>query len=551
MASDNHIMVYDSTSGVLRSVWCALQRAVCSERFAQVLARSSKRAILLLARGLLNGAPMKCTIALIFGVCAPACSFTPSTAPTPAAPSGWRAPADSAGGLTDQFWLQATPSEISMFGELPVELDGNFSSLGPIESITVNGIRALDVQATPTKIVAWLQGSPVPGPATIVIQGHAATVKNDWALYYDPPVGDFPIRWAAFGASLTQGFQSGGLVAHGQIMSFSAQVFRAAGIYLAPPLFDDKFLPPIQPSAFKSDCNASQSAPEVAGNAIQGLNDPNSIGLDLRNPRKDPTLHTRNFAVGGATVADILKPATFPVQVFERITEQPDGDPTNLVAQSALSQVDRLAAFDPDLVVSGDLLANDSDSATTQSDDLHPEQMTDVATITTQLQQLAAQLGALHGDYFIGNLLPIDGLPNVAILRAQNVPSKESQQDFDAKLAQIHSVIQKYNDALASAVAPYPNLHIVDLWTPTSAVLAAGLDVGPVHLTGLEFGGLLSLDFVHFSDTGYAFMANLFIDAINATKGWQIPHVDLADLLAHDALSPASLKAAGVSCPQI
>ena len=311
-------------------------------------------------------------------------------------------------------------------------------------------------------------------------------------------------------------------------MSVAAQVARAAGVYLAPPLFKDGFLSPILPSAFVNDCNATQDAGSIAAGAFTALADTNSFGLDLRNPREDPTLPTRNFAVGGALVSDILQPAAFPLSVIERISEQPDGDPTDLFSVSTMSQVGRLAALDPDIALSADLLANDSDSSVTQSDDLHPEQMTALATLTPELQMFAAKLGALHGDYFIGNLLPLDGLPGVAILRAQDVPATETAQAFDAKLTQIRTTITQYNQALAAAVAPYPNLHIVDLWTPTVAVLSQGLDVNGVHLTGETFGGLLSLDFVHFTDTGYAFLANIFVDALNQAKGWKISNVDLA-----------------------
>src|SRR5262249_51051293 len=154
-------------------------------------------------------------------------------------------------------------------------------------------------------------------------------------------------------------------------------------------------------------------------------------------------------------------------------------------------------------------------------------------------------------DYFIGNLLPLDGLPNVAVLRAQNVPSMETAAAFDAKLEQVRTVIKQYNDALAAAAAPYPNLHVVDLFTATTTILHHGVDVGGVHLTGDEFGGILSLDFVHFTDTGYALIANVFIAAINDAKGWSIPSVDLAPVLAADPLSPANLQAAGVHCPPI
>jgi lysophospholipase L1-like esterase len=447
--------------------------------------------------------------------------------------------------------LQATPSHVSMFGQIDVQLTGDLTKIGTVQSVTVNDIQALDVRATSTGLLAYLQGAPTPGPARIVVTGSTGAVTDNTALTYDPPLGGAPMKWAAFGASLTQGFQSGGLVAHGQIMSWAAQVARAVGAFLAPPLFKDGFLSPIQPSAFVNDCAASQSAPSIAAGAIQALADPSAFDFDFRRPRMDPTLKTRNFAIGGALVSDILNPASFPMSVVERIAEQPDGDPTDVLAGSSMSQVDRLVALDPDVALSGDLLANDSDSSVTQSDDLHPEQMTDSSTIASELKTLAAKLGALHGDFFIGNLLPLDGLPNVAVLRAQNVPKVETQQAFDAKLAQIRATIANYNSALAAAAAPYPNIHVVDLWTPTVAVLTNGFDAGGVHVTGHEFGGLLSLDFVHFSDTGYAFLANVFIDAINRAKGWKIPSVDVASVLAADALSPAHLKAAGVNCPPI
>jgi lysophospholipase L1-like esterase len=460
-------------------------------------------------------------------------------------------PAPDASAPPSDSVLQATPSHVSMFGQIDVQLDGDLASIGPVQSVTVNGIKALDVRATPTRVTVYLQGAPAPGPASIVITGSSGTLTDGAALTYDPPLGGVPMKWAAFGASLTQGFQSGGLVAHGQIMSWDAQVARAAGIYLAPPLFNDGFLEPLEPSAFVGNCAATQDASSIAASAIASLADPSNFGFDYRLPRKDATLPTRNFAVGGATVSDMLQPAAFPIGVIERITEQPDGDPTDIFAGSAMSQLQRLVALDPDVAVSGDLLANDSDGSVTESDDLHPEEMTDVQTIASQLATLTAKLGALHGDFFIGNLLPLDGLPNVASLRAQNVPKNETAQAFDAKLTKIQTTIAQYNDALAKAAAPYPNIHIVDLWTPTAAVLSKGFDVGSVHLTGHEFGGLLSLDFVHFSDTGYAFLANIFIDAMNKTKGWKIPSVDVASVLQQDALSPAHLQAAGVSCPPI
>jgi hypothetical protein len=59
---------------------------------------------------------------------------------------------------------------------------------------------------------------------------------------------------------------------------------------------------------------------------------------------------------------------------------------------------------------------------------------------------------------------------------------------------------------------------------------------------------LLSLDTMHFSDTGYAVLANVFLEEINATLGTNVPLVELAPINASDAYSVEALQAAGISC---
>lgn len=440
-----------------------------------------------------------------------------------------------------------------MFGQVEVTLGGDFSGLGAIQSITLDGIHGLDVRATASQIVLLVQGAPAPGPAHIVITGAKETRTNGTAFTYDPPTGGAPVAWASFGASLTMGFQSGGLQAHGQTMSWDAQVARAAGVFLALPLVVDALIPPLEPSAFVANCDTSWNEGDVAASLLATVTDPKTKAIDLRRGRQDATLATRNFAVGGATVSDILAPATGPVGILERIVELPAGKPDALFGPPLTkSQVDRLVALDPDVAVSGDLLANDSDGAVLASDDLHPEQMTPVSTLKPMLETLAKRLGAAHGHYFIGNLLPIDLLPQVTVLQKQTLASgKETKASFDAKLGAIRDTIAQYNDALAEAVAPYPNLHVVDLHTPARALISDGVEIDGHQLTGEEFGGLLSLDFLHFTDTGYALVANVFIDAIDQALHLRIPKVDVASVLAEDALSPARLAADGVHCPEL
>jgi hypothetical protein len=477
-----------------------------------------------------------CLAFLVAGL--PACS---SPVSTPSSPSG-----------PPTLAFTSSPSHASMFGEVTVTFSGDFSPLGTLESVTVNGIHALDVHATASSVSLTVQGASAPGPARVVFTSKKGTWTNDTAFSYDAPVGGAPATWASFGASLTQGFQSGGLQPHGQLMSWDAQIARSAGVYLAPPLVVPAFLPPLEPSQFVKNCDTVWNQDSIVDTLIGTITVPGTHKVDLRRARQDPTLPTRNFAVGGATVADIIQPATEPIRLIEIITELPDGDPNELFGPPvSKSQIDRLVDLDPDIAFSADLLANDSDSAVTDSDDLHPEQMTPVSVLAPELDTLAKRLGGAHGHYFIGNLLPLDGLPNVAVLRKQTIASGvETEASFDAKLATIRTVIAQYNDALAKAAAPYPNLHVIDLHTPTETVLTEGLVVGSVKLTGKEFGGLLSLDFLHFTDTGYAFLANVFVDAINGSMRLSIPKIDVAEVLAHDALSPASLAADGVHCTQ-
>ena len=78
--------------------------------------------------------------------------------------------------------------------------------------------------------------------------------------------------------------------------------------------------------------------------------------------------------------------------------------------------------------------------------------------------------------------------------------------------------------------------------------MANGVKVGAVTLTARHFGGLLSGDDLHFSDTTYARLANEFAGAINTALGTHLPPVDLEAVLAQDPWSVAKLRAAGFSC---
>ena len=196
----------------------------------------------------------------------------------------------------------------------------------------VDGVLALNVRATPTLITVRLQGAPSSGPASITVTGDGGVATNASAFAYDSPAGSASPSWAAFGASLTQGFESAGLDAHGQTMGFAGQTAKAAGTYLGLPLVVDAFLPPLLPKSFVSDCNTSFDVGKIAGTLLMSITDPATNQIDFRRARQDPTLVTRNFAIGGAKISDVLAPATGAPNFIERVAELPEGDPLRLAA---------------------------------------------------------------------------------------------------------------------------------------------------------------------------------------------------------------------------
>lgn len=55
---------------------------------------------------------------------------------------------------------------------------------------------------------------------------------------------------------------------------------------------------------------------------------------------------------------------------------------------------------------------------------------------------------------------------------------------------------------------------------------------------------------MHFTDTGYAMFANLFLETINEALGTEVPLIDLDPIAASDAGSPSAIAAAGLDVSQ-
>ncbi len=444
--------------------------------------------------------------------------------------------------------LTASPSHGSMFGQYQVKLSGNVSALGQVTDVKFGGIEAYDLQATATTLTVTLQGAPKPGPVDVEVTGSRGNALDHGLFTYDPAARGVPLEWMAFGASLTQGTQSGGIDPHSQIWGYSGQLAKAAGVFLALPLFQPAFVPQVQPTQLTPDC-VGPTLGSMIPSMAQSIIGPDG-NIDLALARIDPTMTPRDIAIGGEPVKMILNGGTGNLALLEHVVEDPmTSGPNNFMAPVKTSQIDRLEAQDPDVAFSADLLANDLDPAATQTDDVHPEEITPLDQVQPLLVEMMQRLGKLHGQYFIANMPSLTFLPDVKIAHDHSIAAgTETEASFEAKKEQIDQETDAYDQALADAMKPYRNLHLVDFKAAAEKLERDGVEVNGEHLTVAAYGGLLSLDDVHFTDTGYAILANVFIDAMNPVLHARIPDIDLAQVEKNDALSPAHLRADGLEC---
>lgn len=98
----------------------------------------------------------------------------------------------------------------------------------------------------------------------------------------------------------------------------------------------------------------------------------------------------------------------------------------------------------------------------------------------------------------------------------------------ESEVTSLQGDVAAYNTAIA-AEASARGAALVDFHGSLATIRAEGVTYNHVHYTtAYVTGGLFSLDGVHPSDLGYAVIANLMIDAVNAKFGSTIARVDFS-----------------------
>jgi hypothetical protein len=129
--------------------------------------------------------------------------------------------------------------------------------------------------------------------------------------------------------------------------------------------------------------------------------------------------------------------------------------------------------------------------------------------------------------------LPASCPSPLAALTPNPIPCVLTATDADI----IRGTIAAYN-VVITWQALLHNAVIVDLYGLVDQIHTNGYTDNATgqHLTGDFLGGLFSLDGIHPTNTGYALVANRFIDTMNASLHTHIPDVDVNSVVAADPL---------------
>lgn len=120
-------------------------------------------------------------------------------------------------------------------------------------------------------------------------------------------------------------------------------------------------------------------------------------------------------------------------------------------------------------------------------------------------------------------LLQAGGTPTLEqaglVLSAVNGIDDKDVLDTD-ELTNIRTATDAYNSTIAAVANTNENIALVDLNAILTEVASTGVDFDGFNLTAdLVTGGAVSLDGIHLNARGYAFMANKFLEAIDANFG--------------------------------
>jgi lysophospholipase L1-like esterase len=150
---------------------------------------------------------------------------------------------------------------------------------------------------------------------------------------------------------------------------------------------------------------------------------------------------------------------------------------------------------------------------------------------------LSGLLGIVPGDY-----VNPTGLAEIPLILGgkQKGPIDDAGVLTAAEAVTVQAQVTAFNQVIA-AQAQAANATLVDINALFKQLTSSGITINGYTGTAGFLGGFFSLDGIHPTNTGYAVVANKFIDTMNTAISTKIPDVALGPVAAADPLWPPNL----------
>lgn len=363
-------------------------------------------------------------------------------------------------------------------------------------------------------------------------------------------------RLVVIGDSLSAGYQNGSLLDRQQTNGYASLVARQAGVGLPLPLIAapgipnvltivDPGPPPLIAPAPGASAGRIDPLTQVMNLAVPGHGVGDALGLrPTCTFAPDPATILTDLVLGlpgclGSVAmsqvewAEALAPSAILVWIgnMDALRAAIVADPIALTPTAAFQAdyaelLGRLAATGASLVV-----ANVPD-VTVIPFLTSAEQVAETSGLP--LAVVGPVLGLAEGDFVTPDafplIAPILGNPALGPLPGGVVLTASEIGLIRESIAQFNAIIER--EARRQGAA------LVDVNRLLDRLQDHGLRVRGQRLTTGFLGGLFSLDGVHPTNTGYAVLANEFIDALRDRFQALVPRVDVEEVAAEDELVP-------------
>jgi lysophospholipase L1-like esterase len=381
-------------------------------------------------------------------------------------------------------------------------------------------------------------------------------------------VGNFS-NTVFLGDSLTAGYQSGSLLDTQQVHGWAPLLAKQAGFNIIQPLI------------------AYPGAPNVLQLVSVGPPPVITTAPGTTTGRDNFATQVTDLAVPGALLNDVMNtvPLVNPAPGQQQLNQLVLGFP-GLGYGQALSQLGFAINAQPTTIF---LWTGNNDALIADITGM-PSSMTSVANFTTQYQTLMTQLTTMTPAHLVVANIPDvtqvpyltpaalvlaevsqqTGLPTsvlsgllgivpgdyvnptgtaeipLILTGTQKGPINDAGVLSAAEVVTVQAQVTAFNQVIATQ-AQAAGATLVDVNALFKQVSTSGLTINGYTGTATFLGGFFALDGIHPTNTGYAVLANKFIDTMNSTINTKIPDVALGAVAAADPFWPPNLTPHAVS----